>query len=107
MKTFSPRIAARLALALAASALTFSALAQDFRIGFVSTDRLLREANQAKSAQTKLEQEFSKREKELQAQAAQLKTASEKFERDAPTMPEAQRVTRQLALARQIGRAHV
>ena len=101
MKTFSPRIAARLALALAASALTFSALAQDFRIGFVSTDRLLREANQAKSAQTKLEQEFSKREKELQAQAAQLKTASEKFERDAPTMPEAQRVTRQRQLVEQ------
>ena len=101
MTLLTPRLATRMALTLAASALTMSAMAQDFRIGFVSTDRILREANQAKTAQTKLEQEFSKREKELQAQAAQLKTASEKFEREAPTLPEAQRVTRQRQLVEQ------
>ena len=73
MKTFIDALVSpiRLALGLAASGLTLSAMAQDFRIGFVSTDRILREANQAKTAQTKLEQEFSKREKDLQAQAAQ------------------------------------
>ncbi len=101
MTFMTPRLATRLALGLAASALTLSAMAQEFRIGFVSTDRILREANQAKTAQTKLEQEFSKREKDLQAQAAQLKSASEKFEREAPTMPEAQRVTRQRQLVDQ------
>ena len=101
MTLHTPRLATRMALTLAASTLTMSAMAQDFRIGFVSTDRILREANQAKTAQTKLEQEFSKREKELQAQAAQLKTASEKFEREAPTLPEAQRVTRQRQLVEQ------
>jgi outer membrane protein len=101
MTLHTPRLATRMALTLAASALTMSAMAQDFRIGFVSTDRILREANQAKTAQTKLEQEFFKREKELQAQAAQLKTASEKFEREAPTLPEAQRVTRQRQLVEQ------
>lgn len=101
MTFITPRLATRVALALAASALAASAMAQDFRIGFVSTDRILREANQAKSAQTKLEQEFSKREKELQGQAAQLKSASEKFEREAPTLPEAQRVTRQRQLVEQ------
>ena len=101
MTFMNPRLVTRLALGLAASALTLSAMAQEFRIGFVSTDRILREANQAKTAQTKLEQEFSKREKDLQAQAAQLKSASEKFEREAPTMPEAQRVTRQRQLVDQ------
>lgn len=101
MTFMTSRLATRLALGLAASALTLSAMAQEFRIGFVSTDRILREANQAKTAQTKLEQEFSKREKDLQAQAAQLKSASEKFEREAPTMPEAQRVTRQRQLVDQ------
>ena len=40
-------------------------MAQDFRIGFVNTDRIFRESNPAKAAQTKLEAEFSKREKEL------------------------------------------
>ena len=39
--------------------------AEDFRVGFINTDRIFREANTAKVAQTKLEQEFSKREKEL------------------------------------------
>nr|WP_226494724.1 OmpH family outer membrane protein [Hydrogenophaga taeniospiralis] len=76
-------------------------MAQDFRIGFVNTERIFREANQAKAAQTKLEQEFSRREKELQNQASQLKAASEKFEREAPTLPEAQRVTRQRQLVNQ------
>jgi outer membrane protein len=101
MTSITPRLATRVALGLAASVLAASAMAQDFRIGFVSTDRILREANQAKSAQTKLEQEFSKREKDLQAQAAQLKSASEKFERESPTLPETQRVTRQRQLVDQ------
>lgn len=78
-----------------------TAVAQDFRIGFVNTERILREANMAKASQTKLEQEFSKREKDLQSLAAQLKAASDKLERDAPTLPEAQRVTRQRQLVDQ------
>ncbi len=83
------------------AALTFSAQAQDFKVGFVNTDRVLREASVAKASQSKLEQEFSRREKELQATASQLKTASERFEREAPTMPESQRITRQRQLVAQ------
>ena len=75
--------------------------AQEFRIGFVNTDRIFREANTAKQAQTKLEQEFSKREKELVDMGNNLKTASEKLERDAPTLSEAQRNQRQRTLAEQ------
>ncbi|WP_439115149.1 OmpH family outer membrane protein [Hydrogenophaga sp.] len=77
------------------------AAAQDFRVGFVNTDRIFREANLAKSAQVKLEQEFSRREKEIQTLASQLKSASEKFEREAPTLAEAQRVIRQRQLVEQ------
>ena len=62
--------------ALIASA-GFSASAQEFKVGVVNLDRIFREANSAKSAQTKLEQEFSKREKELNDTATQLKTLSE------------------------------
>ena len=74
------------------------AFAQEFRIGFVSTDRILREANTAKSAQAKLEQEFSRREKEIGELGNALKTASDKFEREAPTLAESQRTARQKAL---------
>ena len=73
----------------------FYASAQEFKVGIVNLDRIFREANTAKAAQTKLEQEFSKREKEINDIAAQLKTLSEKFEREAPTLSESQRTTRQ------------
>ena len=69
--------------------------AQEFRIGFVSTDRIFKEASTAKAAQAKLEQEFSKREKDLVDLGATLKAMADKFEREAPTLPEGQRVSRQ------------
>jgi len=75
--------------------------AEDFRVGFINTDRIFREANTAKVAQTKLEQEFSKREKELVDLGNSLKTNSEKLERDLPTLSETQRTTKQRQLADQ------
>jgi len=42
-----------------------AANAQDFKVGIVNLDRIFREANTSKAAQAKLEQEFSKREKEI------------------------------------------
>jgi outer membrane protein len=83
-------------VALFASCLiTGTALAQDFKIGFINTDRVFREANTAKVAQNKLEQEFSKREKDINTLGEALKVASDKLEREAPTLSEAQRATRQ------------
>ena len=73
----------------------FTANAQEFRVGIVNLDRIFREANSAKAAQTKLETEFGKREKDLNDIATQLKTLSDKFEREAPTLSETQRNTRQ------------
>ncbi len=101
MKPFSRRLTRQLAVGSLVSLMAFGAVAQDFRIGFVNTDRVFREATQAKSAQVKLEQEFAKREKDIQALGAQLKAASEKFEREAPTLPESQRVARQRQLVEQ------
>lgn len=75
--------------------------AQEFRIGFVSTDRIFKEASTAKAAQVKLEQEFSKREKELIDLGAGLKSLADKFEREAPTLPEGQRASRQKQLVDQ------
>ncbi|MBT9476869.1 OmpH family outer membrane protein [Polaromonas sp.] len=97
MKHFSSKFFLGLAIALVG----FTASAQEFKVGVVNLDRIFREANSAKTAQTKLEQEFSKREKELGDLAAQLKTLSEKFEREAPTLAESQRTTRQRQLVDQ------
>ena len=98
MKYFSRQC---LALVVGVLALAAQAQAQEFRVGFVNTDRIFREANTAKAAQTKLEQEFSRREKELMDLGNTLKTNSEKLERDAPTLSETQRVARQRQLSEQ------
>jgi len=91
-----------LALLLSTLAVASPALqAQEFKVGFVNTDRIFREATTAKAAQAKLEQEFSRREKELIDMGNTLKTATEKFEREAPTMAESQRIARQRQLVDQ------
>ncbi|HQQ70137.1 MAG TPA: OmpH family outer membrane protein [Alicycliphilus sp.] len=99
MKSLSRHIP--LVLLLGTLAAAVPAQAQEFKAGFVNTDRIFREANTAKSAQAKLEQEFSKREKELVDMGSALKSATEKFEREAPTMAESQRVARQRQLVDQ------
>jgi outer membrane protein len=75
--------------------LSSGVMAQDSKIGYINTQRITTESAIAKSAQSKLEQEFSKRGKELADLQAALKTFSEKFERDAPTLTESQRASRQ------------
>jgi outer membrane protein len=87
----------RIALAtLMALLYSGSLLAQEaVRIGFVNTERILRESSVAKSAQQKLEQEFSRREKELQELAARVKAAGERLDRDAAVLGEAERGRRQ------------
>ncbi len=99
MKTLSSRLC--VAIVLAVSALGAQVHAQEFRVGFVNTDRIFKEANSAKAAQTKLEQEFSKREKELVDMGASIKAIADKLERDAPTLSETQRATRQRQLVDQ------
>lgn len=90
------------AAVLIAGLLAFTqAGAQEFRIGFVNTDRIFKESSAAKAAQTKLEQEFSKREKELVDLQANVKTMADKLEREAPTLAESQRATRQKQLVEQ------
>jgi outer membrane protein len=91
----------RLCLVLLLGLLALGAQADDFKVGFVNTDRIFREANTAKAAQAKLEQEFAKREKELNDMGTALKNASDKFEREAPTLSESQRAQRQKGLVDQ------
>jgi len=99
MKYFSRQLG--LGFILGLMAFTLPAQAQEFRLGYVNLDRIIREAAPAKSAQAKLEQEFSRREKELQEFGAGIKSAAEKLEREAPTLSEGQRTSRQKQLVEQ------
>jgi len=90
-----------LAVALGAACLagTPVAQAQATKIGFVSTERILRDSRPAKAAQTKIESEFKRRDDELQSLANNLRTQAQKFDKDAPVLSESERVKRQRQLA--------
>jgi len=92
-----------LAATLAAVCMGFAAgvQAQELKIGYVNSERVLREANLAKAAQAKLEAEFGKRERELQELAQRLKAAADKLERDAPTLSPTEQQRRQRELVEQ------
>ncbi|OGA07039.1 MAG: hypothetical protein A3D95_04485 [Betaproteobacteria bacterium RIFCSPHIGHO2_12_FULL_69_13] len=61
------------------------------RIGFVNTERILRDATPAVRAQKKIEAEFQKRDQELAKVADQLKRMQDELEKNAVTMSETQR----------------
>ncbi len=94
-------ISRHIALCVVLAASAFSASAQEFKVGIVNLDRIVREANSAKTAQAKLEQEFTKREKDLADLGNQIKAASDRLEREAPTLAESQRNARQKQLVDQ------
>jgi|SRR4051812_5901046 outer membrane protein len=83
-------------LALAAAA-TAPAFAQA-KIGFVSLDRILRDAPVAQRAQKKIEQEFSKRDQDLGKTAEQIKKLQENLEKNSVTMSEVDRQKREREL---------
>ena len=97
MKSFLLKTVAATAVALAAVGVQ----AQELKIGYVNSDRVLRDATPAKAAQAKLETEFSKREKDLADFANRLKATGDKLEKDAPSLAEAERSRRQRDLVEQ------
>jgi outer membrane protein len=86
------------ALGLAAA---LPAAAQELKIGYVNSERVLRESTPAKAALARMEADFGKRERELTEQAGRLKAAADKLEKDGPTLGEAERNRRQRELVEQ------
>ena len=98
MKSLVVKAVAAFALLACAAGL---ASAQELKIGYVNSDRVLRDAIPAKAAQAKLETEFSKREKDLNDIGNRLKAASDKLDKDSPALSEAERSRRQRDLVDQ------
>jgi outer membrane protein len=95
-------------LALGVLLIAFGAAAQDKpaatpaagsaptgRFGFVNTERILRDAIPAQRAQKKIEAEFQKRDQEMARLADQLKRMQDDLEKNAVTMSESQRRTKE------------
>ncbi len=77
------------------------AMAQELKIGYVNSERVLREAAPARAAQAKLEAEFGRRERELNEQATRLKAAADRLEKDLPTLSPTEQQRRQRELVDQ------
>jgi outer membrane protein len=87
------------AVASFAAATAATAQAADYKIGFVNTERLFRDAAPAKRAQQKLEKEFAARDAEIQKLAKQVRDLQALLEKDGVTMAEAERRNRERDLA--------
>ena len=97
MKQSMIRVAGLLALALVATA--GYAQGADYKIGFVNTERLFREAAPAKRAQQKLEKEFAGRDADLQKLSKQVRDLQASLEKDGVTMAENDRRNKERDLA--------
>ncbi|MCU0811001.1 MAG: OmpH family outer membrane protein [Thiobacillaceae bacterium] len=69
------------------------------KIGFVNTERLLREAPLSVAAQKKLEREFASRDQELQKLARQARDLQAQLDKDGVTMSESERKNKERDLA--------
>ena len=63
---------------------TGHAQAADYKIGFVNTERLFREAAPAKRAQLKLEKEFAARDGDIQKLSKQVRDLQSSLEKSTP-----------------------
>lgn len=75
------------------------AVAADTKVGFVNRERILREAAPAKRAQLKLEKEFANRQAELNKMEKQGRDLESTLQKEAVTLPEADRVVKDRQLS--------
>jgi outer membrane protein len=87
------------ALVLALAATLAFAQGGDYKIGFVNTERLFREATPAKRAQQKLEKEFAGRDTDIQKLSKQVRDLQAQLEKDGVTMAENERRNKERDLA--------
>ena len=86
-------------IALASLWFASSVAVAETKIGFVNTEKLLREAPLSIAAQKKLEKEFSSREQEIQKMTKQARDLQNQLDKDGVTMSETERKNKERELA--------
>ncbi|WP_425394462.1 OmpH family outer membrane protein [Candidatus Accumulibacter aalborgensis] len=76
---------------MASLPLSYASAVEPLKIGYVNTQRLFRDAPAAVRAAKKIEQEFSKRDQDLQRLAKQVQGLQESLEKNGLTMNEPER----------------
>lgn len=80
---------------------SFVSAAEPLKIGYVNIQRIFRDAPAAVKAAKKIEAEFSKRDQDLQQMAKQVQALQETLEKNAVTMSESERKTKEKDLNEQ------
>lgn len=68
-----------------------ASVASDFRIGFVDTERILRESEQAVRSEKKIEKEFAVRDQEIKKLIKQTKDLQDSLEKDGSKISDSNR----------------
>jgi outer membrane protein len=84
----------KIIISLVAALIVTPALAEA-KIAFVNAQRVVNESPQAKKAKQKIEKEFEKRDQELQRLSKQLQAMQEGLEKNAVTMADSERRTKE------------
>jgi len=83
-------------LAFAAAALP--ALADDYRIGVIHVERILRQSNPARAAEARIEREFKSRDTDLRKREQDVQAAAAQLAKDRATLSAEQFATREREL---------
>jgi len=89
------KIATLLVALIASLPVSYASASDSLKIGYVNTQRIFRDAPTAVKALKKIELEFSKRDQDLQRMSKQLQTLQEALEKNAVTMTETDRRTKE------------
>jgi outer membrane protein len=84
-------IARLLVVLMASLPVSYASAVDQLKVGYVNTQRLFRDAPAAVRAAKKIEQEFSKRDQDLQRLAKQVQGLQEALEKNGVTMAEPER----------------
>lgn len=76
-----------------------SALALEYKIGYINTQRVFQDSPMAKAVKKKLEQEFSKQEQDIQKSVKQARDLQTHLEKEGLTLSEAERTKKERELA--------
>lgn len=91
-----------IAVVLSAGVVCLPATAQDFKVGYVSLDRLVAESGLAKASRVQLEAKFKAREKGLDTKSASIRTKQQAYEKDFPNLSNIQKEAREKDLSQDI-----
>lgn len=78
------------------------AVAQEFKVGYVSLERLMAESEPAKVARSELEGKFKAREKSLDAKSASIRSIQQAYEKSFSTLTASQKEQREKELVQKI-----